>query len=51
MHERLEHPDLPVRDLLVPARLVVRRSCGAQLAQNREQGTGNWEQGTPPTQS
>lgn len=32
MLERLEHPELPVRDVLVPTRLVVRRSCGAHLA-------------------
>ncbi len=31
MLERLEHPDLPTRDILVPAKLVVRRSCGAHL--------------------
>jgi len=31
MLERLEHPGLPVRDILVPAKLVVRQSCGAQL--------------------
>jgi GntR family transcriptional regulator, arabinose operon transcriptional repressor len=29
MLERLEHPELPTRDILVPAKLVVRRSCGA----------------------
>ena len=29
MLERLEHPELPIRDVLVPVRLVVRRSCGA----------------------
>jgi GntR family transcriptional regulator of arabinose operon len=33
MLERLEHPDLPVRDILVPTRLVVRRSCGAHLVE------------------
>jgi DNA-binding LacI/PurR family transcriptional regulator len=33
MLERLEHPELPVRDVLVPTRLVVRRSCGAHLNQ------------------
>ncbi len=33
MLERLEHPELPVRDVLVPTRLVVRRSCGAHLGQ------------------
>jgi DNA-binding LacI/PurR family transcriptional regulator len=33
MLERLEHPELPVRDVLVPTRLVVRRSCGAYLGQ------------------
>ncbi|MGA8041311.1 MAG: GntR family transcriptional regulator [Terracidiphilus sp.] len=32
MLERLDHPELPVRDVLVPTRLVVRRSCGAHLA-------------------
>jgi GntR family transcriptional regulator, arabinose operon transcriptional repressor len=31
MLERLEHPKLPVRDVLVPVRLVIRRSCGAHL--------------------
>ena len=31
MLERLEHPDLPVRDVLAPIKLVVRRSCGAHL--------------------
>ncbi|MGA2218767.1 MAG: GntR family transcriptional regulator [Terracidiphilus sp.] len=31
MLERLEHPELPVRDISVPTRLVVRRSCGAHL--------------------
>jgi DNA-binding LacI/PurR family transcriptional regulator len=29
MLERIDHPELPVRDVLVPTRLVVRRSCGA----------------------
>jgi DNA-binding LacI/PurR family transcriptional regulator len=33
MLERLEHPELPVRDVLVSTRLVVRRSCGAYLTQ------------------
>ncbi len=28
MLDRLEHPELPIRDVLVPVRLVVRRSCG-----------------------
>jgi GntR family transcriptional regulator of arabinose operon len=32
MLERLEHPELPVRDVTVPTTLVVRRSCGAHLA-------------------
>lgn len=32
MLERLEHPELPFRDVLVSTRLVVRRSCGAHLA-------------------
>jgi GntR family transcriptional regulator, arabinose operon transcriptional repressor len=33
MQERLEHPELPVRDVLVPTKLVVRRSCGAYLSE------------------
>jgi DNA-binding LacI/PurR family transcriptional regulator len=33
MLERLEHPELPVRDITVPTSLVVRRSCGAHLGQ------------------
>ena len=32
MLERLEHPELPARDLLVPFKLVVRRSCGSHLS-------------------
>jgi GntR family transcriptional regulator, arabinose operon transcriptional repressor len=32
MLERLEHPELPIHDVLVPVKLVVRRSCGAHLA-------------------
>ena len=31
MLERLAHPELPTRDILLPTRLVVRRSCGAYL--------------------
>lgn len=31
MLQRLEHPEMPPRDVLVPTRLVVRRSCGAHL--------------------
>jgi DNA-binding LacI/PurR family transcriptional regulator len=31
MQQRLEHPELPARDVLVPFRLVIRRSCGAHL--------------------
>ena len=37
MLERLEHPELPIRDVLVPVRLVVRRSCGAHLAERHPQ--------------
>lgn len=36
MHQRLEHPELPIRDVLVPVRLVVRRSCGAHLNNQNE---------------
>jgi GntR family transcriptional regulator, arabinose operon transcriptional repressor len=32
MLDRLEHPELPIRDVLVPVRLVVRRSCGTHTA-------------------
>lgn len=31
MLERVEHPELPVRDITVPTSLVVRRSCGTFL--------------------
>ena len=31
MLERLEHPEFPLRDVLVPTRLVVRKNCGAHL--------------------
>jgi DNA-binding LacI/PurR family transcriptional regulator len=34
MQQRLEHPELPIRDVLVPFRLVVRRSCGAHLVRS-----------------
>jgi DNA-binding LacI/PurR family transcriptional regulator len=34
MLARLQHPELPTRDILLPARLVVRRSCGAYLNGN-----------------
>jgi len=40
MLERLEHPELPVRDVLVPTRLVVRRSCGAHLGESGGQEQG-----------
>lgn len=33
MLDRLEHPELPVRDVMVATKLVVRRSCGAYLMQ------------------
>ena len=36
MLQRLERPELPIRDVLVPTRLVVRRSCGAELERVRE---------------
>jgi GntR family transcriptional regulator of arabinose operon len=32
MLDRLEHPELPIRDVLVPVRLVIRRSCGSDVA-------------------
>ncbi len=36
MLARMEYPELPIRDILLPTRLVERRSCGAAL---RESGT------------
>lgn len=41
MLERLEHPELPIRDVLVPVRLVVRRSCGAHLRPKSERSPQN----------
>jgi len=41
MLERIDHPELPARDVLVPTKLVVRKSCGAYLAKaarSRESG-------------
>ncbi|HXS74915.1 MAG TPA: GntR family transcriptional regulator [Terracidiphilus sp.] len=37
MLERLGRPKLPIRDVLVPVRLVVRRSCGAHLNERTEE--------------
>lgn len=37
MLERIEHPNLPTRDILLQTSLVIRKSCGACLAQ---QNTG-----------
>jgi DNA-binding LacI/PurR family transcriptional regulator len=37
MLERIDHPELPVRDVLVPTRLIVRRSCGAYQAHPPEE--------------
>jgi len=36
MLQRLEHPELPVRDVTVPTSLVVRKSCGAGLGKVAE---------------
>jgi DNA-binding LacI/PurR family transcriptional regulator len=36
MLDRLEHPELPIRDVLVAVRLVVRRSCGTHAASPAE---------------
>jgi DNA-binding LacI/PurR family transcriptional regulator len=33
---RLDHPELPTRDVVLPARLVVRRSCGTYLQKPSE---------------
>ena len=32
MIERIKHPELPTREILLPTKLVVRRSCGAELS-------------------
>jgi DNA-binding LacI/PurR family transcriptional regulator len=37
MLQRLEHPELPARDVLIPFRLVVRRSCGAHLVRDAQE--------------
>jgi GntR family transcriptional regulator of arabinose operon len=37
MLQRIEHPELPIRDVLVPVRLVVRRSCGSHLPRAAEE--------------
>src|SRR5271165_4800425 len=34
MLERIEHPNLPTRDILLQTSLVIRKSCGACLAQH-----------------
>lgn len=36
MMERIAHPDIPARDILVDFKLVVRESCGAGLHRDRE---------------
>ena len=41
MLERLEHPELPVRDITVPTKLVVRRSCGAHLGTQQAPHAGH----------
>jgi DNA-binding LacI/PurR family transcriptional regulator len=47
MLERLERPKLPIRDVLVPVRLVVRQSCGthskSRSEEDGEQGAGEGE--------
>ena len=46
MLDRLEHPELPIRDVFVPVRLVVRRSCGVELVSKnvQSQTTGPGQQ-------
>jgi len=34
MLERIERPDLPTRDILLQATLVIRKSCGAHISKN-----------------
>lgn len=36
MLDRIEHPALPTRDILLQATLVVRKSCGASISRNRD---------------
>ena len=45
MLERLERPKLPIRDVLVPVRLVVRQSCGGHLNKEVEDAGGEKERG------
>ncbi len=40
MLQRLDQPKLPIRDVLVPVRLVVRRSCGAHLDASTNRANG-----------
>jgi GntR family transcriptional regulator of arabinose operon len=37
MLQRLQHPELPIRDVLVSFKLIVRRSCGAHLSRAAEE--------------
>ncbi|MHB1700090.1 MAG: GntR family transcriptional regulator [Acidobacteriaceae bacterium] len=37
MLDRLEHPELPARDILLQTKLMVRKSCGSHLGQVRKQ--------------
>jgi DNA-binding LacI/PurR family transcriptional regulator len=43
MLQRLEYPDLPTRDILLPTRLVVRRSCGAHLSASEKNATPSFD--------
>ena len=43
MLERIEHPELPVRDVTVPTTLVVRRSCAERIWQSILYGVSDEE--------
>jgi len=43
MLQRLEQPKLPIRDVLVPVRLVVRSSCGTHLSSRSKPEQGSRE--------
>ena len=48
MLERIEHPELPVRDVTVPTTLVVRRSCGAMIRRSVRPGHSRDSDTEPP---
>ena len=37
MLDRIAHPNMPTRDILLDCKLVIRRSCGSHLRQERDE--------------